>query len=94
MLKYAIAKIFLTKVTLIIFLVTHVIRIHAIYEKSRNVLFGLGALFAVQVVVMAIMCGFYRCSYMPFISHAPILISFFTPISCSSPRGSRLHCRT
>ena len=41
--------------------VVHVIRIHAIYEKSRAVLAGLGGLFAVQVVVMAICCGFYRC---------------------------------
>ncbi|KAF5369255.1 hypothetical protein D9758_002633 [Tetrapyrgos nigripes] len=38
----------------------HVIRIHAIYEKSRNVLFAMGALLAVQVVVTAICCGFYR----------------------------------
>jgi len=38
----------------------HVIRIHAIYEKSRPVLFGLGALFAVQIVVTAVACGFYR----------------------------------
>ncbi|KAF8644518.1 hypothetical protein AX16_008395 [Volvariella volvacea WC 439] len=38
----------------------HIIRIHAIYEKDRAVLFGLGALFAVQVVVTGICCGFYR----------------------------------
>jgi len=38
----------------------HVIRIHAIYDKNRAVLFGLGALFAVQVVVTGIACGFYR----------------------------------
>ncbi|KAJ7600498.1 hypothetical protein C8J56DRAFT_813308 [Mycena floridula] len=38
----------------------HVIRIHAIYEKSRAVLAGMGSLFAIQVVVTAICCGFYR----------------------------------
>lgn len=41
----------------------HVIRIHAIYDKNRAVLFGLGALFAIQVVVTGIACGFYR--YVP-----------------------------
>lgn len=38
----------------------HVIRIHAIYEKSRAVLIGMGSLFAIQVVVTAICCGFYH----------------------------------
>ncbi|KAG7088482.1 hypothetical protein E1B28_012470 [Marasmius oreades] len=38
----------------------HVIRIHAIYEQSRQVLFGMGGLFAVQVFVTAVCCGFYR----------------------------------
>ncbi|KAJ7134574.1 hypothetical protein C8R44DRAFT_697199 [Mycena epipterygia] len=38
----------------------HVIRIHAIYERSRAVLIGMGSLFAVQVVVTAVCCGFYR----------------------------------
>ncbi|KAF9267479.1 hypothetical protein L218DRAFT_984978 [Marasmius fiardii PR-910] len=38
----------------------HVIRIHAIYDQSRKVLFGMGALFAAQVFVTAICCGFYR----------------------------------
>jgi hypothetical protein len=38
----------------------HVIRTHAIYEKSRTVLIGMGSLFAVQIVVTAICCGFYR----------------------------------
>ncbi|KAL0580111.1 hypothetical protein V5O48_001887 [Marasmius crinis-equi] len=37
----------------------HVIRIHAIYDQKRAVLFGMGSLFAVQVVVTAICCGFY-----------------------------------
>ncbi|KAH9933115.1 uncharacterized protein BXZ73DRAFT_101085 [Epithele typhae] len=40
--------------------IVHVIRIHAIYEKSRTVLYGMGALFALQVVITAICCGFYR----------------------------------
>ncbi|KAK7056746.1 hypothetical protein VNI00_002463 [Paramarasmius palmivorus] len=40
--------------------VVHVIRVHAIYERSRGVLMGMGSLFAVQVVVTAICCGFYR----------------------------------
>ncbi|KAJ7254417.1 hypothetical protein B0H12DRAFT_959034, partial [Mycena haematopus] len=38
----------------------HVIRIHAIYDRNRAVLVGMGSLFAVQVVVTAICCGFYR----------------------------------
>ncbi|EIW59210.1 uncharacterized protein TRAVEDRAFT_147114 [Trametes versicolor FP-101664 SS1] len=38
----------------------HVIRVNAIYEKSRNVLFGMGGLLAFQVVVTAICCGFFR----------------------------------
>jgi hypothetical protein len=38
----------------------HVIRIHAIYDRSRAVLMGMGSLFAVQVVVTAVCCGFYR----------------------------------
>ena len=41
-------------------LAVHVIRIHAIYDKSRPILFGMGALFALQVVVTAVCCGFYR----------------------------------
>ncbi|KAI0269893.1 hypothetical protein BC834DRAFT_863795 [Gloeopeniophorella convolvens] len=38
----------------------HTIRVHAIYDKSRPVLGGLGGLLALQVVVTAICCGFYR----------------------------------
>jgi len=38
----------------------HVIRTHAIYDQSRPVLFGMGSLYAIQVVVTAICCGFYR----------------------------------
>ncbi|KAL0961026.1 hypothetical protein HGRIS_006017 [Hohenbuehelia grisea] len=37
----------------------HVVRIHAIYEKNRPILYSMGALLAVQVVVTAICCGFY-----------------------------------
>jgi len=38
----------------------HVIRIYAIYDKNRNVLAGMSALFAIQVVTTAVACGFYR----------------------------------
>ncbi|KAI0034656.1 hypothetical protein K488DRAFT_22000, partial [Vararia minispora EC-137] len=38
----------------------HVIRIHAIYDKDRTVLYGMGGLFALQIVVTAICCGFFR----------------------------------
>ncbi|KAJ4000391.1 hypothetical protein F5050DRAFT_533939 [Lentinula boryana] len=38
----------------------HVIRTHAIYDKNRPVLIGMGCLYAVQIVVTAICCGFYR----------------------------------
>ncbi|KIK69585.1 hypothetical protein GYMLUDRAFT_236093 [Collybiopsis luxurians FD-317 M1] len=38
----------------------HVIRIRAIYDKSRPVLALMGSLFAIQIVVTAICCGFYR----------------------------------
>ncbi|KAI0051095.1 hypothetical protein FA95DRAFT_1486048 [Auriscalpium vulgare] len=38
----------------------HVIRIHAIYDKSRTLLFALGGLLGFQVVVTAIACAFYR----------------------------------
>ncbi|KAI0822333.1 hypothetical protein BC628DRAFT_1340914 [Trametes gibbosa] len=40
--------------------VVHLIRIHAIYEKSRSILFGMGGLLALQVVITAICCGFFR----------------------------------
>ncbi|TFK28081.1 hypothetical protein FA15DRAFT_665869 [Coprinopsis marcescibilis] len=38
----------------------HVIRINAIYENNRGILGIMSLLFAVQVVVTAICCGFYR----------------------------------
>ncbi|KAI4525358.1 hypothetical protein K525DRAFT_234645 [Schizophyllum commune Loenen D] len=38
----------------------HVIRIYGIYDKSRQVLAGMGALFALQVAVTAVACGFWR----------------------------------
>ncbi|RXW24436.1 hypothetical protein EST38_g1402 [Candolleomyces aberdarensis] len=40
--------------------VVHVIRIKAIYDNNRGILGVMSALFAVQVVVTAICCGFYR----------------------------------
>ena len=43
--------------------VVHVIRVHAIYDKSRPILGGLSGLFALQVIVMAVCCGFYRCEF-------------------------------
>ncbi|KDR82758.1 hypothetical protein GALMADRAFT_238272 [Galerina marginata CBS 339.88] len=38
----------------------HVIRIHAIWDKSRAVLAAMTALFGVQIVVTAVSIGFYR----------------------------------
>ncbi|KAF4617589.1 hypothetical protein D9613_005921 [Agrocybe pediades] len=38
----------------------HVIRIYAIYDKNRVVLGLMSGLFALQIVVTAIACGFYR----------------------------------
>lgn len=38
----------------------HVIRIKAIYDNNRGILSVMSLLFAVQVVVTAICCGFYR----------------------------------
>ncbi|KAF7299093.1 hypothetical protein MIND_00857600 [Mycena indigotica] len=38
----------------------HVIRIHAIYDRSRAVLLGMGSLFGVQIVVTGVCCAFYR----------------------------------
>lgn len=38
----------------------HVMRIKAIYDDDKRVLGGMSALFAIQVVVTAICCGFYR----------------------------------
>ncbi|KZT19537.1 hypothetical protein NEOLEDRAFT_1165386 [Neolentinus lepideus HHB14362 ss-1] len=49
-----------TAILLALCSVVHVIRINAIYEKNRNVLVGMGALLAAQIVVTAICCGFYR----------------------------------
>jgi hypothetical protein len=44
--------------------VIHCIRIHAIYDQDRKVLAVMGSLTAVQIVVTAICCGFYRCESM------------------------------
>jgi len=38
----------------------HVIRIHAIYDKNRNVLALMSALYAIQIVVTAVSSAFYR----------------------------------
>jgi hypothetical protein len=47
----------------------HVIRIYAIYDKSRSILLGLTMLLATQIVITAICCGFYRC-----MSLAPLFV--------------------
>jgi hypothetical protein len=49
-----------TAILLAICSLAHVIRIYAIYDKSRSILALMGALWAVQVVITAISCGFYR----------------------------------
>ena len=41
----------------------HVIRIHAIYDKSRPILYAMGSLFALQIVLTGIACGFYHCTF-------------------------------
>ncbi|KAI0250752.1 hypothetical protein BJV78DRAFT_1216705 [Lactifluus subvellereus] len=38
----------------------HTLRIHGIYNKDRSVLFGMSALLALQILVTAICCAFYR----------------------------------
>lgn len=45
--------------------VVHVIQIHGISDKNHSVLYGMSALPALQVVVTAISCGFYRCELTP-----------------------------
>ncbi|KAL5524712.1 hypothetical protein ACEPAF_9857 [Sanghuangporus sanghuang] len=40
--------------------IVHVIRVHAIYDKSRQVLMAMTGLFGLSVVCMAVTCGFYR----------------------------------
>lgn len=45
---------------LTITLAVHAIRIYAIYDRSSAVGIGMGALYAIQVVVTAVCCGFYR----------------------------------
>ncbi|EKM51479.1 uncharacterized protein PHACADRAFT_261628 [Phanerochaete carnosa HHB-10118-sp] len=49
-----------TAILLAVCSAVHVIRIHAIYDKSRNVLTVMGGLFALQIIVTAICCGFYQ----------------------------------
>lgn len=64
--------------------VVHVIRIYAIFDKNRPILFAMSSLFAVQVVVMAICCGFYRCMSRSYCSFVALLIAF-NPISLAVP---------
>ncbi|TFY81951.1 hypothetical protein EWM64_g2071, partial [Hericium alpestre] len=40
--------------------VVHAIRIHAIYDRNRTLLTGMSALVALQIVVTAVCCAFYR----------------------------------
>ncbi|KAI0699135.1 hypothetical protein BC835DRAFT_1412803 [Cytidiella melzeri] len=49
-----------TAILLAVCSLVHVVRIHAIYEKSRAVLTPMAVLLGVQVVVTAICCGFFR----------------------------------
>jgi len=49
-----------TAILLAVTSTVHVIRIYAIYDKSRAILLGLTILLATQIVVTAICCGFYR----------------------------------
>ncbi|KZT12011.1 uncharacterized protein LAESUDRAFT_719972 [Laetiporus sulphureus 93-53] len=49
-----------TAILLAVISFVHVYRIHAIYDKNRSVLHGMGGLFALQIVITAICCGFYR----------------------------------
>ncbi|KAH9936271.1 uncharacterized protein B0H18DRAFT_318790 [Fomitopsis serialis] len=49
-----------TAILLAITSFVHVYRVHAIYDKDRSILYGMGGLYAVQIVVTAICCGFYR----------------------------------
>ncbi|KAG6891345.1 hypothetical protein C0992_008460 [Termitomyces sp. T32_za158] len=49
-----------TAILLVATSIVHVVRIHAIYDKNRTILYGMGALFALQIVVTAVCCGFYR----------------------------------
>lgn len=64
----------------------HVIRIHAIYDKNRSILFGMSTLFAVQVVVTAVCCAFYRCMPRFYRSFLLLLILFqYKIFSCPPP---------
>lgn len=38
----------------------HAIRVYGIFDKSRTILYGMGALLGLQIVVTAIACGFWR----------------------------------
>jgi hypothetical protein len=49
-----------TAVLLALCSISHCIRIYGIYDRNRTILYGLGGLTAVQCVVTAICCAFYR----------------------------------
>jgi hypothetical protein len=49
-----------TAILLAVCSAVHVIRVHAIFEKNRAILAVLGSLFAAQVVITGVACGFYR----------------------------------
>lgn len=71
-------------------LAVHAIRIHGIYDKNRSVLYGMSALLALQVVVTAISCAFYRCEL---ISSFLVSVLFLMPrklFRCWRTRGASL----
>lgn len=72
----------------------HVIRIYGIYEKSRAVLFGMSSLFAVQIVVTAICCGFYRCERILTVCPPNAQFKFSSIYSRTSRGRSRLYRRS
>jgi hypothetical protein len=62
--------------------VVHVIRLYGIYEQDRKIIFGLGALTAVQIVVDAVCCAFYTCAS---ISHWIFFLISAWLLSATSP---------
>ncbi|KAI0086566.1 hypothetical protein BDY19DRAFT_894697 [Irpex rosettiformis] len=49
-----------TAILLAVCSLVHVVRIHAIYEKSRAILTPMGVLLGLQIVLTAICCAFFR----------------------------------
>lgn len=77
-----------TAILLAITSFVHVYRIHAIYDKDRTVLYGMGSLYAVQIVVTAICCGFYRG-----MRHPNTLVAVLNLGHSNTTKGRpRLHC--